>query len=177
MRTSCRSSIVYRLARFGLALTVIGALLAAVIASPAHPALATVATNTSVQLVQADIANSGLVGYWPFDIGSAEVDRSGNGNTVTFNSGIGLTNNTAPTRFANTTALLSSLSPTSYATAPGNNIDNLQQFTIAFWLRMHSLPTNTTMSLVSITNKVQIEYAPTDAQPYFRFYVQGVAIG
>jgi hypothetical protein len=68
--------------------------------------------------VKAQSTNDGLVGYWPFDIGSAEVDRSGSGNTVTFYNGSGLTNTTAPTRFANTTALLSSLSPTSYATTP-----------------------------------------------------------
>src|ERR1041384_2062534 len=73
--------------------------------------------------VKAQSTNDGLVGYWPFDIGSAEVDYSGSGNTVTFYNGIGLTNTAAPTRFANTTALLSSLSPTSYATTPGNNID------------------------------------------------------
>jgi len=177
MRTSCRSSIVYRLARFGLALAVIGALLAAVIASPAHPALATVATNTSVQLVQADIADSGLVGYWPFDIGSAEVDRSGNGNTVAFNSGIGLTNNTAPTRFANTTALLSSLSPTSYATAPGNNIDTLQQFTIAFWLRLNSLPQQN-MSLFALRSKAAFQYTSFgDGNHGFSFLMQSPTFG
>src|SRR5690348_3729461 len=109
MRTSCGYSIVSRLARFALALALIVALLTALIASPAHPALATVAPNTSAQLVQAGLADSGLVGYWPFDIGSAEVDGSGSGNTVAFNSGIRLTNTTAP---ANTTALVSSLSPT-----------------------------------------------------------------
>jgi Ca2+-binding RTX toxin-like protein len=157
MRTSCGSSIVYRLARFGLALAMIGALLAALIASPAHPALATVAPTTSDQLMQAALADSGLVGYWPFDIGSAEVDRSGSGNTVTFASGIGLTNTTAPTRFANTTALVSSLSPTSYATAPGTNIDTLQQFTIAFWLRLNS-PLQQKMSLIALGSKTAIQY-------------------
>jgi hypothetical protein len=29
--------------------------------------------------VKAQRTNDGLVGYWPFDIGSAEVDRSGSG--------------------------------------------------------------------------------------------------
>src|SRR5689334_7988962 len=80
-----------------------------------------VPTALAATPVKAQASNDGLDGYWPFDIGSAEVDRSGSGNTVTFASGIGLTNNTAPTRFANTTALLSSPSPSSYASAPGNN--------------------------------------------------------
>src|SRR6266700_634881 len=69
--------------------------------------------------------DDGLVGYWPFDFGSAEIDRSGSGNAATFGSGMGLTSNAAPTRFANSSALLSSLSAASYATAPGNNIDDL----------------------------------------------------
>lgn len=157
MRTSCGYSFVYRLARFGLALALNVALLAALIALPTQPALATVVPNTNSQRVQADLADSGLVGYWPFDIDSAEVDHSGSGNTVTFASGVGLTNTTAPTRFANTTALLSSLSPTSYATAPGNNIDALRQFTIAFWLRLNSLPQHD-MNLVALGNKTAIQY-------------------
>jgi hypothetical protein len=165
MRTSCGYSIVYRLARFGLALAMLAALLTALIASPAHPALATVAPNTGVQHVQADLADSGLVGYWPFDIGSAEVDRSGSGNTVAFGNGIGLTNNTAPTRFANTTALLSSPSPTSYATTPGTNIDDLQQFTIAFWLRLNSLPQRN-MSLIALGSKTALQYTSVGAGGY-----------
>jgi hypothetical protein len=153
------------------------ALLAAVIASPAHPALATVAPNNNVQLVQADLADSGLVGYWPFDIGSAEVDRSGSGNTVTFASGIGLTNNTAPTRFANTTALLSSLSPTSYASAPGNNIDSLQQFTIAFWLRLNSLPQRN-MSVIALGSKTALQYTSVGAGGYgLSFLTQSPTFG
>jgi Leucine-rich repeat (LRR) protein len=177
MRTSCGYSIVYRLARFGLALALIGALLAALIASPAQPALAMVTPNTSAQFVQADLADSGLVGYWPFDLGSAEVDRSGSGNTVAFASGMGLTNTTAPTRFANTTALLSSLSPTSYATAPGNNIDNLQQFTIAFWLRLNSLPLQN-MSLIALGSKTVVQYTSVGAGGYgLSFLTQSPTFG
>src|SRR4029079_5291494 len=127
--------------------------------------------------VNAQSSNDGLVGYWPFDIGSAEVDRSGSGNTVTFASGIGLTNNTAPTRFANTTALLSSLSPTSYATMPGNNIDTLQQFTIAFWLRLNSLPQQN-MSLLALGSKTVIEYTSVGNGNYgFSFLTQSPTFG
>src|SRR4029079_13741434 len=126
--------------------------------------------------VNAQSSNDGLVGYWPFDIGSAEVDRSGSGNTVTFASGIGLTNNTAPTRFANTTALLSSLSSTSYATAPGNNIDTLQQFTIAFWLRLNSLPQQK-MSLIALGSKTVIEYTSVGNGYGFSFLEQSPTFG
>jgi hypothetical protein len=124
--------------------------------------------------VYAQSIDNGLVGYWPFELGSADADFSGSGNTMTFGNGMGLTSVVPPTPFANQAALLSLPNPTSYATAPGNNIDNLQQFTIAFWVRMHSLPLNNqNMSLVSIANKVRIEYAPLTSQHEFLFTVQG----
>jgi Leucine-rich repeat (LRR) protein len=127
---------------------------------------------------QATSSDPSLVGYWPFELGSADADLSGSGNTVTFGNGMGLTSAAAPTPFANQTALLSWLSPTSYATAPGKNIDNLQQFTIAFWLRMNSLPSNgQIMTLVNLTNKARIEYAPVGTQHDFFFYIQGSSSG
>jgi hypothetical protein len=127
---------------------------------------------------QATGINAGLVGYWPFELGSAGTDLSGSGNTLVPADGLGLTSNVPPTPFANQTALLSTLSPNSYATAPGNNIDNLQQFTIAFWLRMSSLPDNNpAMSVVSLVNKARIEYAPIGSFHDFLFFVQGPTSG
>ncbi len=102
-------------------------------------------------------SDSSLVGYWPFELGSAGADLSGSGNTLIAADGLGLTSDAAPTPFANQTALLSSLSPNSYATAPGTNIDDLQQFTMSFWLRMRSFPLSShPMNLVGITNKANI---------------------
>jgi hypothetical protein len=134
------SSIV-RLAGLGLALALLSALLGALGAPDAQAA-----TPRAPQQAAPAAIDSGLVGYWPFDFGNAATDLSGSGNTATFGDGMGLTSTTAPTRFANIAALLSQPTSTSYATAPGNNIDNLQQFTIAFWLRPSSLPGSGCMS-------------------------------
>ena len=133
--------------------------------------------DTSVAQPSLD-AGSDLVGYWPFDLGSAEVDRSGSGNTVTFGDGMGLTSPAAPLPFDNPTALLSGPSPTSYATAPGNHLNDLQQFTLSFWVRMRSLPlNNTTMTLVALTNKTYVQYAAVSGKPYFEFEVQNSTFG
>jgi hypothetical protein len=140
------------IARFGLALALIGAVFGALGA----PAAQAAAPRAPQQAAPAAI-DSGLVGYWPFDLGNADADLSGSGNTAGFGNGMGLTSTTAPTRFSNTAALLSQNSATSYATAPGNNIDNLQQYTIAFWIRLNSLPQRN-MSLVALGSKTVIQY-------------------
>ena len=135
----------------------------ALLAPPAPIAALLAVSSLSCRLalvatpVNAQSTNDGLVGYWPFDIGSAEVDRSGSGNTVAFANGIGLTSTTAPTRFRQHHRAAVAHSPTSYATAPGNNIDTLQQFTIAFWLRLNSLPQQN-MSLIALGSKTVIQY-------------------
>ncbi|MBX0327346.1 fibronectin type III domain-containing protein [Oscillochloris sp. ZM17-4] len=111
----------------------------------------------------------GLVGYWPFERGSAEADRSGSGNTMTFADGMGLTSVVAPTRSASTTALLSVPAANSYATAPGTNIDGLQQFTIAFWLRANTL-TQGPIDLVAINNKASVSFGrDLGSGDYFEF--------
>jgi hypothetical protein len=137
------------IARFGLALALIGAVLGA-------PTVQADTPSAPQQTAPAAI-DSGLVGYWPFDFGNPDADLSGSGNTAGFGNGMGLTSTTAPTRFSNTAALLSQNSATSYATAPGNNIDNLQQYTIAFWVRLNSLPQRN-MSLVALGSKTVIRY-------------------
>jgi hypothetical protein len=126
--------------------------------------------------VKAQSTNDGLVGYWPFDFGSADSDLSGSGNTMTFGNGMGLTSTIAPTRFPNTTALLSQASPTSYATASGNNIDSLQQFTIAFWLRLSSLPQRN-MSVITLGSKTAIQYTSTGSGYGFSFFTQSPTFG
>ncbi|MCB0184041.1 MAG: hypothetical protein KDE31_07250, partial [Caldilineaceae bacterium] len=94
-----------------------------------------------VRPAHAQSIDEGLVGYWPFDADNPAVDQSGNGNTATLGSGLQLTTDVAPTVFANSRALLSTLNPNSYATAPGNGIDNLADYTVAFWLRVNSAAT------------------------------------
>jgi Leucine-rich repeat (LRR) protein len=159
-------SSVDRIARFGLALALIGAILSA-LGAPA----ALAATP-----VKAQSTEDGLVGYWPFDFGDAAADLSGSGNAAAFGNGMGLTSTTAPTRFSNTAALLSQNSATSYATAPGNNIDTLQQFTISFWLQLSSLPQRN-MSLIALGSKTVLQYTSIGNGYGFSFLTQSPTFG
>ncbi|MCX6048509.1 MAG: Ig-like domain-containing protein [Chloroflexi bacterium] len=96
----------------------------------------------------------GLVGYWPFDEGSGSTSRdfSGNNNTATLHTPNSFTTNAAPTDFANPAAFASVNNANSYATAPGNNLDNLQHFTIAFWVRINAATPFPAMTLISLNN-------------------------
>src|SRR4051812_27229238 len=75
-----------RLARCGLALMMIAVFLAA-IAAPRIQAAAVAPTNASAQQAQLS-SDPSLVGYWPFEFGSADADLSGSDNTVTFANGM-----------------------------------------------------------------------------------------
>ncbi|MFN8491649.1 MAG: LamG-like jellyroll fold domain-containing protein [Caldilineaceae bacterium] len=98
--------------------------------------------------------DDGLVGYWPFDEGngSTSADQSGSGNTATLHTPNSFTNSTASTDFANPFALASVNNANSYATAPGTNIDNLHQFTVAFWVQINAQASYPDMDLVRLTN-------------------------
>ena len=109
--------------------------------------------------------DDGLAGYWPFDADNPTADLSGNGNTVTLGSGLHLTTNVAPTSFANTGALLSGSSANNYATAPGNGIDNLTDFTIAFWLRVNTA-TSTDATLLALGNRLVIQVRAIQSPQY-----------
>lgn len=94
----------------------------------------------------------GLVGYWPFDEGSGSTSRdfSGNNNTATLHTPNSFTTNAAPTDWQNPFAFASVNNANSYATAPGNNIDNLQNFTIAFWVRINRVAPFPAMTMISL---------------------------
>lgn len=62
------------------------------------------------------------------------------------------TDNAAPTDFANPAVLASVNNANSYTTAPGNNIDKLQQFTLAFWVRINRAAPFPAVTLVSLNN-------------------------
>ena len=115
--------------------------------------------------VHAQSIDNGLVGYWPFDTDNPTADLSGNGNTVTLGSGLHLTTDVAPTSFPNTGALLSSPGANSYATAPGNGIDNLTDFTIAFWLRVNAA-TNVDATLLALGNRLVIQVRAIQSPQY-----------
>lgn len=100
--------------------------------------------------------DDGLVGYWPFDADNPSADQSGNNNTATLGSGLQLTTDVAPTAFANTGALLSTPNPNNYATAPGNGIDNLTDYTVAFWLQVNSAATGTG-DVLALGNRMVIQ--------------------
>ena len=123
-------------------------LIAAVLAVFLAPA-ALAATPAKAQGI-----DDGLVGYWPFDEGSGatSADLSGSNNTATLHSASSFTTAAAPTDFANPYALASVNNAGSYATAPGANIDNLQQFTIAFWVRVNAAAPFPAMTLISLNN-------------------------
>ncbi|MEZ4656187.1 MAG: LamG-like jellyroll fold domain-containing protein [Caldilineaceae bacterium] len=106
--------------------------------------------------VHAQSIDDGLAGYWPFDADNPPLDLSGNGNTVTLGSGLQLTTAVAPTVFANTGALLSTPGSNSYATAPGAGIDNLTDYTIAFWLRVNDAA-NADADLLALGNRLVIQ--------------------
>ncbi|MEZ4869254.1 MAG: Ig-like domain-containing protein [Caldilineaceae bacterium] len=80
--------------------------------------------------------DEGLVGYWPFDEGSgnSSADRSGNGNTATLSAGASFTTRSAPMGLSNPSAL--TFQGAAEATATSNGLDNLQQLTIAAWVRL-----------------------------------------
>ncbi|CAN5543001.1 hypothetical protein BH10CHL1_BH10CHL1_16230 [soil metagenome] len=98
--------------------------------------------------------DDGLVGYWPFDEGSGSIsaDLSGNNNTATLHTPNSFTGNAAPTEWQNPFAFASVNNANSYATAPGNNIDNLQRFTLAFWVRINRVAPFPAMTMISLNN-------------------------
>lgn len=116
--------------------------------------------------------DTGLVGYWPFDEGTGQTsaDLSGSGNTATMGIYAHFSPNSAPTEFANPYAFTSIRVSSSYATAPGNNIDNLQQFTVSFWMRLNQLPSNSSELLIQLGNKAQF-WAYFTNVPIFSFTV------
>jgi hypothetical protein len=120
--------------------------------------------------------DNGLVGYWPFDEGhrTTSADLSGNGNTATLAGAGGFTGNTAPTDFTNPFAFASVNNSNSYATAPGHNIDNLQQFTVAFWVRINAVAPFPPMTLIRLNNgKAGFGYYDR-GNLYFDLNVKGV---
>lgn len=145
MRFQVIAVISARFARLAWVTLSIAALLIVPAALPATPA-------------QAQSVDDGLVGYWPFDAtsGSTSADLSGNGNTATLAGGLQLTADVAPTDFANPRALLSTPSSNSYATAPGNGIDNLTDYSIAFWLRVNDA-VSTSEDVLALGNRLVVQ--------------------
>ncbi len=117
--------------------------------------------------------DDGLVSYWPFEEGSGatSADYSG-GNTVTIHSPAGFTNTTAPLDIGSSSAFKSILNPTSYATAPGTNIDTLQRFTIALWVRIDPGVQSSTKQIIALGNgKALINYTVSNGSGSLRFFV------
>lgn len=85
--------------------------------------------------VYAQSMDEGLVGYWPFDEGSgaSSADRSGNGNTATLSPEVRFTNAIPPLPVNNAAAL--TFRAGGQVTATSNGLNNLQQLTIAAWVR------------------------------------------
>jgi Concanavalin A-like lectin/glucanases superfamily/Bacterial Ig domain/Fibronectin type III domain/Leucine rich repeat N-terminal domain len=102
----------------------------------------------------------GLVGYWPFDeTGLSKADLSVNHNTMTFSNGLLADTNTPKLALPNPSVLSFPSNYTVHGMAPGKGIDDLQNFTLSFWVRF---PANSSLSgqhnLVSINGKAEISY-------------------
>ncbi len=145
-----------RLARHVCALAVL-AMFALHAAPAAHAATPVIATS-SAQAAPGNL-DDGLLSYWPFDEGSGttSIDYGGSGNNITLHSAAGFTNVTPALDHANPSAFKSVSDPNSYGTAPGTNIDTLQQFTIAFWVRLNATPQHS-MSLITLPGKASLIY-------------------
>ncbi|HEU5013721.1 MAG TPA: Ig-like domain-containing protein [Roseiflexaceae bacterium] len=156
MRVYSFFSLCIHLARHVCALAVL-AVFAMHAAPPAHAATPATATS-SAQAAPANL-DDGLLSYWPFDEGSGttSIDYGGSGNHVTFHSAAGFTNVTPALDHDNPSAFKSVDNPNSYGTAPGTNIDNLQQFTISFWVRLNATPQHS-MSLITLPGKASLMY-------------------
>lgn len=117
----------------------------------AGPSAATPTTPTSID---------DAVSWWPFDegAGSTAIDVGGSGNDATLHSPAGYTSSAAPLGTTNPSAFHSTISPDSYATAPGTNIDDLQQYSIAFWARVDPNPAASFKTLLSLPGKASITY-------------------
>jgi hypothetical protein len=115
------------------------------------PAAATPTTPTSIDDV---------VSWWQFDegVGSTAIDVGGSGNDATLHSPAGYTSSAAPLGITNPSAFHSTISPDSYATAPGTNIDNLQQYSITVWARVDPNPAASFKTLISLPGKAAINY-------------------
>jgi Concanavalin A-like lectin/glucanases superfamily/Bacterial Ig domain/Leucine rich repeat N-terminal domain len=104
--------------------------------------------------------SDGLVGYWPFDeTGLSKTDLSVNHNTMNFSNGLLAEATTPKLALPNPSALSFPSNYNVHGTAPGKGIDDLQNFTLSFWVRF---PTNSSLlgqhNLVSINGKVEITY-------------------
>lgn len=151
-----QQSLITRFLRYGQVLTMLAAFLAA-FAAPAAHAAAPVAPS-SPQAAPANL-DDGLLSYWPFDEGSGttSIDYGGSGNSVALHSAASFTNITPALDHDNPSAFKSVDNPNSYGSAPGTNIDTLQQFTIAFWVRLNAAPQHS-MSLITLPGKASLMY-------------------
>jgi Concanavalin A-like lectin/glucanases superfamily/Bacterial Ig domain/Fibronectin type III domain len=115
--------------------------------------------------------SDGLVGYWPFDeAGLSKTDLSVNHNTMTFSNGLLAEATTPKLALPNPSALSFPSNYTVHGTAPGKGIDDLQNFTLSFWVRF---PANSSLSgqhnLVSIDGKAEISFGYSNNLPTLLF--------
>ena len=104
--------------------------------------------------------SDGLVGYWPFDKnGLSKADHSANHNTMNFYGSLAADPNTPNLGFPNPLALLFTNTPNSYGVASGNGINQLQTYTISFWMRIQAKPgSGQRVQLFEFKNKARFSY-------------------
>jgi Bacterial Ig domain/Concanavalin A-like lectin/glucanases superfamily/Leucine rich repeat/Fibronectin type III domain len=104
--------------------------------------------------------DDGLVGYWPFDEnGTSKADHSPNHNTMNFYGSLAADPNTPNLGFPNPLALLFTNTPNSYGAASGNGINQLQTYTVSFWMRIQAKPgSGQRVHLFEFKNKVRFSY-------------------
>ena len=104
--------------------------------------------------------DDGLVAYWPFDEhGTSKADHSPNHNTMKFSGSLSADSSTPNLGFPNPLALLFTNTPNSYGVASGNGINQLQTYTISFWMRMQARPGfEQRVQLFEFKNKARFSY-------------------
>jgi Leucine-rich repeat (LRR) protein len=104
--------------------------------------------------------SDGLVAYWPFDEnGMSKADHSPNHNTMNFYGTLAADPNTPNLGFPNPLALLLTNTANSYGVASGNGINQLQTYTISFWMRMQAKPgSGQRVQLFEFKNKARFSY-------------------
>lgn len=148
----------------------------AAINTPATTIRSAAPTASLAAVLAAPSVDDGLVSYWPFDegSGSTSIDYGGSGNNVTLGSGAGFTRNAATLDVANPFALTTSTSPNGFASAPGNNIDTLQKWTLAFWVRFNPAATQDTKRFIALGNRNALDYQK--AAVYYAPYGSGALV-
>ncbi len=120
--------------------------------------------------------NDGLLGYWKLDEGSGTTaaDSSGYGHDGALHRSPVWSTDTPATHFGNPYALHFDRSDADYVSIAGtSDIDDLQQLTLATWVKLDTMPAGQTMRFVTLRNeKAVLRYDGASGSGQLHFYVK-----